>query len=86
MNQVLMRPYLNSKLYKTIQEKWDRDHTGDQIIGNPKAGVRTRKATQNECLYYCFLSQIQPKRIDDALINPDWIVAMQYELNQFERN
>ena len=48
--------------------------------------MRTRRATQNECLYGCFLSQIEPKNVDEALLDPDWIVAMQEELNQFERN
>ena len=66
--------------------RWDRDHTAEQIIGNPNAGVRTRSATQNECLYGCFLSQNEPKKIDEALLDPDWIVAMQEELVQFERN
>ena len=66
--------------------KWDRDHTADQIIGNPSVGVKTRSATHNECLYGCFLSQNEPKKIDEALLDPDWIVAMQEELIQFERN
>ena len=48
--------------------------------------MRTRRATQNECLYGCFLSQVEPKNVDEALLDPDWIVAMQEELNQFERN
>ncbi|KAL8135102.1 hypothetical protein AgCh_009938 [Apium graveolens] len=31
-------------------------------------------------------SSIEPKKIDEALQDPDWISAMQEELNQFERN
>ena len=27
---------------------------------------------------------MEPKKIDEALTNPDWVVAMQEELNQFE--
>ena len=68
------------------ERKWDRAHSVDQIIGDPSAGVRTRRATQNECLYGCFLSQIEPKNVDEALLDHDWIVAVQEELNQFERN
>lgn len=64
--------------------KWDRDHTVDQIIGNPDASVRTRRATKNEWLCGCFLSQDENKKINDAFFDPDWIV-MQEELNQFER-
>ena len=65
--------------------RWDIDHTAEQIIENSSAGVRTRSATQNEFLYGCFLSQNEPKKIDEALLDPDWIVAMQEELIQFER-
>ena len=54
----------------------DRDHTTEQIIGNPNACVRTRSATQNEHFYGGFLSQNDPKKIDEALLDPDWIVAM----------
>ena len=53
------------------ERKWDRAHSADQIIGDPSAGVRTRRATQNECLYGCFLSQIEPKNVDEALLDPD---------------
>ena len=36
--------------------KWTEDHTLELIIGNTEAGVLTRRATQNECLFYNFLS------------------------------
>ena len=53
-------------------------------MGDLEAGVRTRSATQNECLYYVFLSKMEPKKIEEALNDPDWVVDMQEELNQFE--
>ncbi|KAL8105134.1 hypothetical protein AgCh_029065 [Apium graveolens] len=56
------------------------------IIGDPTDGVRTRSATANECLHAYFLSQIEPKKTEEALLDPDWISSMQEELNQFERN
>ena len=40
----------------------------------------------DECLYSSFLSQEEPKKVEEALLDPDWILAMQEELNQFERN
>src|SRR5207245_7713318 len=61
-------------------------HPQEQIMGDPQAGVQTRRATQNECLYLNFLSKIEPKKIEEALLDADWIIAMQEELNQFERN
>ena len=56
------------------------------ITNDPRAGVRTRRATLNECLHAYFLSQNEPKKIEEVLLDPNWIVAMQKELNQFERN
>jgi hypothetical protein len=31
------------------------------------------------------MSSIEPYRIEDALRDPDWVVAMQEELNNFTR-
>ena len=33
-----------------------------------------------------FVSLIEPKNINEAIIDEHWIIAMQEELNQFERN
>ena len=56
-----------------------------RIIGNPHDGVRTRSSTQ---FFYhvAFISHLEPKNIDDALKDDYWIIAMQEELNQFERS
>nr|GEU87626.1 ribonuclease H-like domain-containing protein [Tanacetum cinerariifolium] len=36
------------------------------------------------CLFSCFLSQEEPKKIVDALKDPSWVEAMQQELLQFK--
>nr|GEZ45383.1 putative ribonuclease H-like domain-containing protein [Tanacetum cinerariifolium] len=36
------------------------------------------------CLFSCFLSQVEPKKISDALQDPSWVKAMQEELLQFK--
>ncbi|GJU40842.1 retrovirus-related pol polyprotein from transposon TNT 1-94 [Tanacetum coccineum] len=63
------------------------------IIGEPLAGITTRsrvrdsKATSaHECLYVNFLSEMEPKKLIEALEEKGWIFAMQEELNQFKRN
>ncbi|KAL8091441.1 hypothetical protein AgCh_033890 [Apium graveolens] len=66
--------------------KWTKAYTPDLIIGNPDAGVRTRTTTSNEYLYHSFLSQTEPKKVEEALQDADWVQAMQEELNEFERN
>ena len=48
--------------------------------------MQTRSATQNECFFHNFLSQEEPKKVEDALEDSDWVTAMQEKLNEFERN
>nr|GEZ12982.1 putative ribonuclease H-like domain-containing protein [Tanacetum cinerariifolium]GFC82254.1 putative ribonuclease H-like domain-containing protein [Tanacetum cinerariifolium] len=36
------------------------------------------------CMFACFLSEMEPKRIHQALKDPSWIDAMQEELLQFK--
>nr|GEW36515.1 putative ribonuclease H-like domain-containing protein [Tanacetum cinerariifolium] len=38
------------------------------------------------CMFACFLSQEEPKRVHQALKDPSWIEAMQEELLQFKMN
>ena len=58
------------------------------VIGPIDQGVRTRRAIAENanCLYGCFISNIEPKTIEEALKDQDWISEMQEELVQFERN
>ncbi|XP_071714321.1 uncharacterized protein [Rutidosis leptorrhynchoides] len=65
--------------------KWTVDHPIHQIIGDPDAPIRTRKASNNECLFAAFLSTIEPKTTYEALQDPDWSIAMQEEIHQFDR-
>jgi hypothetical protein len=64
---------------------WNRDHPFDLILGDPDVGVRTRSATSNQCNYAGFLSSMEPKLIEEALGDSDWVIAMQDELNQFKQ-
>ena len=57
----------------------------DNIIGDIKQGVSTRRRIVF-WEHVAFVSQIEPKNVNDALNDSNWIVAMQDELNQFTRN
>ena len=61
-------------------------HPLDQILSNINAGVQTRAKPKNYCAFYVFLSTIELKNINEALVYSDWIIAMQEELHKFERN
>jgi hypothetical protein len=56
-------------------------------LGDPKGGTRThRKQYASFCKHHAFVSFVEPTTIDEALGEPDWILAMQDELNNFTRN
>nr|GEX45957.1 hypothetical protein [Tanacetum cinerariifolium] len=77
-----------------------KDHLTSQIIGDLSSTTQTRSMARavrdqreisqmfNEdfhtCMFACFLSQEEPKRVHQALKDPSWIKAMQEELLQFK--
>jgi hypothetical protein len=63
-----------------------RDHPLDQIIGGIQSGVQTRSRLASFCEHYSFVSLEEPKKIEDALKDSDWVNAMHEELNNFTRN
>jgi hypothetical protein len=38
------------------------------------------------CEHYSFVSSIEPTKIEEALMDCDWVNAMHEEINNFERN
>jgi transposase InsO family protein len=58
----------------------------NSILDEIHKGVTTRSRIAHFCEHYSFMSSIEPYRVEDALRDPDWVVAMQEELNNFARN
>nr|GFC82669.1 hypothetical protein [Tanacetum cinerariifolium] len=89
---ILVNPIPTTRIHK--------DHLTSQIIGDLSSTTQTRIMERgvrdqggisqmfNEdfhtCMFACFLSQEEPKRIHQALKDPSWIEAMQEELLQFK--
>jgi hypothetical protein len=69
-----------------VHQAIQRDHPVDSILGDIQKGVTTRSQVAHFCEHYSFVSSIEPYRIEDALRDPDWVLAMQEELNNFTRN
>nr|GEW83721.1 hypothetical protein [Tanacetum cinerariifolium] len=78
-----------------LQDRWSTKKHIElvNILGEPQVEVTTRirirdskAASVHECLYVNFLSKIKPKKLIKALKVKGWMIAMQEELNQFERN
>ncbi|KAK1563536.1 hypothetical protein Q3G72_028862 [Acer saccharum] len=63
-----------------------RLHNKKDVIGDVNEGVRTRRQIANLISFTCHTSQIEPKNVDETLNDEFWVLAMQEELNQFERN
>ncbi|GKB80866.1 retrovirus-related pol polyprotein from transposon TNT 1-94 [Tanacetum coccineum] len=68
-----------------VNIKESRNHPLENVIGN--LNQRTlRSQAQNQSNFFCFISTIEPKNMNEALMDDSWIVAMQEELNQFTVN
>nr|GEU45923.1 hypothetical protein [Tanacetum cinerariifolium] len=77
-----------------------KDHPVTQIIGDPSLATQTISMIRvakdhggllqmfnddfHTCMFACFLSQEEPKRVHQALKYPGWIEVMQEELLQFK--
>nr|GEX49399.1 putative ribonuclease H-like domain-containing protein [Tanacetum cinerariifolium] len=77
-----------------------KDHLVLQIIGDLSSTTQTRSMTRvvkyqgglsqmfnddfHACMFACFLSQEEPKRVHETMKDPSWIEAMQEELLQFK--
>ncbi|GJT21498.1 retrovirus-related pol polyprotein from transposon TNT 1-94 [Tanacetum coccineum] len=78
------------------QDRWssrDQHIKLVNIISDPGKGMLTRSmaakltaASASEYLFADFFSEIEPKKISEALKHLGWVDAMQKELNQFYRN
>jgi hypothetical protein len=66
--------------------KTARDHPLDTIIGDISRGVQTRSRVASFYEHFSFVSSHEPKKIEDALNDVDWVNAMHEELNNFTRN
>ena len=67
-----------------------KNHLSSSIIGDPVAGIITRKKEKVDYLKMiadlCYTSDIEPSTVDIALKDEYWINAMQEELLQFRQN
>ena len=69
-----------------VHQSVQQDHPVDNILGSIQRGVTTRSRLATFCGCYSFVSSLEPLRVEEALDDPDWVLAMQEELNNFTRN
>ena len=63
-----------------------RDHPLDTIIRDISRGVQTRSRLASFCEHFSFVSSIELKKIEEALMDDDWVNALHEELNNLTRN
>ncbi|XP_073290686.1 uncharacterized protein [Primulina huaijiensis] len=85
-----------------IPSKIQRNHPSSQIIGHMQESVQTREkekvdyrkmaglicmsSTYSQVRFSCFVFNVEPKNVDEALKDQFWINAIHDELEQFVRN
>jgi hypothetical protein len=62
------------------------NHPQDNLLGTINEGRRLRNRVVNQVSHSCYLSQLEPKKITEALKDESWVTAMHEELHQFIRN
>ena len=67
-----------------------QNHPLEDIVGNMNE-LTLRKCTIDKCVanfvsYSCYLSQVEPTKVEEALQDESWVEAMHDELLQFQRN
>ncbi|GJV37608.1 hypothetical protein Tco_1410085 [Tanacetum coccineum] len=68
-----------------VNIKESKNHPLDNVIGNINQRA-LRSQAQNQSSFFCFISTIEPKNVNDALKDESWIIAMLEDLNQFIEN
>jgi hypothetical protein len=58
----------------------------DTIIRDIFGDVQTRSRLASFYEYFSFVSSIEPKKIDEALMDVDWVNVVHEELKNFTRN
>ncbi|GKA39158.1 putative ribonuclease H-like domain-containing protein, partial [Tanacetum coccineum] len=71
---------INSATQTRRMTKISEEHA---MVSYIKKQRRTNHKDYQNCLFAYFLSQIEPKKVTQALTDPSWIEAMQDELLQF---
>jgi len=62
------------------------NHSKDQIIGDKRKGVQTRRKIAQDSEEYCLISKIEPKSVNEACNDESWTKAIEKEMMQIEKN
>ena len=68
---------------KELLRSWRfvKHHPQNQILGDPSQRVKTIRNINAYCENHAFISQVEPKTIEEVLKDEKWISTTQKELN-----
>ena len=75
---------------KGLSSRIKLNHPPEVIVGNMNE-LTLRKRTVDKCVanfvsYSCYLSQVEPTKVEEALQDESWVETMHDELLQFQKN
>jgi hypothetical protein len=73
----------NSQMVSRIHHSIMKDHPVYQIVSDISKGVQTHSRIASFCEHFSFVSCMEPNRVDEALLDVDWVNATHEELNNF---
>ena len=76
----------STSLIKGPSSRVRLNHPSSNILGSLNDNMRLRSKALSVITHSCYLSQFEPKKIDEALQDADWVNSMHEELHQFVRN
>ena len=75
--------------FKRPSSRVTLNHPSSNTIGDQDEGLHLRKGpaySVNHVTYNCYLAQFEPKKVEEALKDENWVESMHQELHQFVRN
>ena len=87
---IITSPNSKSHEEKGPSSKIKLNHPPEDIVGNLNE-LTLRKRTVDKCIanfvsYSCYLSQVEPTKVEEALQDESWVEVMHDELLQSQRN
>src|SRR3954467_7102493 len=79
-------PEENDTTLSRVRRRVDVDSILEDIYQPGRPTTRSRTHLANFCGNFYFVSMLEPSKYDEAMQDPDWLLAMVEELHKFERN
>ena len=76
----------STSLVKGPSSRVRLNHSPSNILGNLNNSMRLRLKVLSVITHSYYLSQFEPKKVDEALQDADWVNSMLKELHQFVWN